>query len=63
MNCINGIKNGKIMTPQETIENGSILIEGSKIKAIGKVEEIDFPTGSKIIDGMGKWVLPGFIDL
>jgi N-acetylglucosamine-6-phosphate deacetylase len=63
MNSFTGIKNGKIMTPQGTIEHGSILMEGSKIKAIGKANEINFPAGSMTIDALDKWVLPGFIDL
>lgn len=61
MNSITGIKNGRIITPQGIIENGSILIEGSKISAIGRNNEIVLPAGS--MDASGKWVMPGFIDI
>lgn len=61
MNTITGIKNGKIITPQGIIENGAILIDGSKITAIGK--EVKLPDECIIIDAKNKWVTPGFIDI
>jgi N-acetylglucosamine-6-phosphate deacetylase len=60
---VTGIKNGKVMTPEGVIENGSIVIEGSKIKAIGKTSDIEFAEEGEVIDAAEKWVLPGFIDL
>lgn len=55
------IKNGKIMTMEnKTYDNGSILIDGGKIVAVG--ENLEAPTGAEIIDANGKYVLPGFID-
>jgi imidazolonepropionase-like amidohydrolase len=41
------------------IKNGTILFN-SKIKAVGK--NIDIPSGTKIIDAEGKYIVPGFID-
>ena len=54
------IKNGKILTMAgQTIEGGSILVEGKKILSIGKdLSEKD----AKVIDAKGQYVLPGFID-
>lgn len=63
MKPIVGIKNGKVMTPRGVIEDGSVLIEGSKIKTIAKASDMEFAEGSEVIDAAGKWVLPGFIDL
>jgi imidazolonepropionase-like amidohydrolase len=37
-----------------------MLIEGSKIKAVGK--NLSIPSDAEVIDAAGKWVLPGFID-
>ena len=51
------------MTPRYVIEDGSILIEGVKIKAVGQASEVEFAEGEEGIDAGGKWVLPGFIDL
>ncbi|GHF11350.1 amidohydrolase [Kordiimonas sediminis] len=43
------------------IERGSILMEGGKIKAVGT--DLTAPDGAKVIDGTGKWVTPGIIDV
>jgi len=61
--AVTGIKNGKVMTPQGVIENGSILMEGTKIKAVGKADDINLAGEGGIIDAGGKWVLPGFVDI
>jgi len=37
-----------------------VIIEGSKIKAVGK--DIEVPKGAKVIDATGKMVMPGLID-
>jgi len=42
------------------IENGTILIEGNRIKAIG--EDITIPEGAKTVDLDGKTIMPGIID-
>jgi imidazolonepropionase-like amidohydrolase len=43
------------------IEGGSVLIEGGKIKAVADI--ITPPDGATIIDGTGRWVTPGIIDV
>lgn len=55
------IKSGKIITMTGvTHENGCVLIENGKIKAVGtKIEE---SKEYEVIDASGAWVLPGFID-
>ncbi|MCL2565380.1 MAG: amidohydrolase [Defluviitaleaceae bacterium] len=55
------IKGGKVVTVTNgTIENGVVLIEGTKIKAVGA--DVEIPAGAKVIDATGKWVTPGLID-
>lgn len=55
------IKNGKIYTMAgDVLEQGDILIENGKIKAVGIGLEI--PEDAEIIDGTGKVIMPGFID-
>src|SRR5258708_11364137 len=51
---------GTIVTPEQVIENGMILIEGEKIKDVG--QNIRVPHGTLVVklDGV---ILPGFIDL
>lgn len=54
------IHNGRIrtMAGQEFI--GSLLIEGTKIKALG--EDLTVPPETTVIEADRHWVLPGFID-
>ncbi|HEX6640157.1 MAG TPA: amidohydrolase family protein [Thermoanaerobaculia bacterium] len=55
------IRNATILTiTNGTIENGSVLIRGSKIAAVGR--DVTAPAGARVIDGTGKFVMPGIID-
>ncbi len=54
--------NARIITMKgdEVIENGTVLIEGNLIRAVGK--DVTIPASAKQIDCSGKTILPGFID-
>lgn len=56
--------NARIVTMKgnEVIENGTIVVEGNKISAIGKAGDITIPAGAVKIDCNGKTITPGFID-
>ncbi|MGI1658699.1 MAG: amidohydrolase [Desulfitobacterium sp.] len=54
------IRNGRIKTMKGQEFIGSILVEGTQIKAMG--EELVAPEGATVIEAEGKLVLPGFID-
>lgn len=55
------IKNGIILTMEgETIENGQVLIDGTRILEVGKT--IKTPENCEIIDAEGGYVMPGIID-
>jgi len=43
-------------------ENGVILIDGKKIKAVGTASQVKVPKNAEVIDAKGKLVLPGFVD-
>ncbi|NIM46138.1 MAG: amidohydrolase family protein [Nitrososphaeria archaeon] len=47
-------------TGEPPIKNGVVVIEGSKITAVGVDAQI--PSGAKVIDASGKTVMPGLID-
>src|SRR3954466_9509765 len=49
-------------TGRAPIENSVIVIEGNRIKAVGRSGEMQIPPGSHIVVVNGKHVLPGFID-
>src|ERR1700731_3932379 len=58
------IQGGRLIdgTGKPPLENAVIVIEGERIKAVGKQGEIAFPKDSRVIDMKGKTLLPGFID-
>ena len=55
---------GRVVTMKgdEVIEDGVVLVEGNRIKAVGKRGTVAVPAGAKTIDATGKTVLPGLID-
>ncbi len=44
------------------IEDGTIVIQGNRIAAVGPSASVEVPEGASVIDGSGKFVTPGFID-
>src|SRR5687767_7869111 len=55
------ITNATIMTASKgTIANGTIVIRDGKIAAVGA--GIPVPAGAQVIDGQGKYVIPGIVD-
>ncbi|HEV2349485.1 MAG TPA: amidohydrolase family protein [Terriglobia bacterium] len=55
------IRGGKLLTVTHgVIENGTVLVEDGKIKAVGA--SVSIPSGAKVIDARGKVVMPGMID-
>ncbi|MBX3174756.1 MAG: amidohydrolase family protein [Gemmatimonadaceae bacterium] len=43
-----------------TIENGTIVLDGGKIVAVGR--NVEIPRGAKVVDVTGKHIYPGLID-
>lgn len=57
------IRNATVLTvTRGVIENGSVLIRGGKIAAVGTASEVGVPSGARVIDATGKYVMPGIID-
>lgn len=55
------IRNATVLTiTNGVIENGSVLLRGSKIAAVGR--DISAPADARVIDATGKFVMPGIID-
>jgi len=56
------IKNGTLIdgTGAEPVKDATVVIENSKIVAVGK--GIEIPNGAKVIDAAGKTIMPGLID-
>ncbi len=55
------IRNATILTiTQGDIQNGTIVVRNGKITAVGP--NVAIPAGIRVIDGTGKFVMPGIID-
>ncbi len=56
---------GKVvsMKGDEVIENGTVLIKGDRIVAVGPSTSVPVPAGAKTIDCTGKTVMPGLVDV
>ena len=53
----------RILTPQEEISDGVIIVEGSRIAGVGHRDEIRVPSGATDYVATGLTVVPGFVDL
>jgi N-acetylglucosamine-6-phosphate deacetylase len=53
----------RAVTPFEEISNAVVVIQGSKISAVGKEGKVDLPRGAKEINARGTTVVPGFVDV
>jgi imidazolonepropionase-like amidohydrolase len=55
------IRNATVMTVTKgTLQNTDILVENGKIARVA--QNISAPSGAQVIDGSGKYVMPGIID-
>ncbi len=44
------------------IDDGVVLVEGNRIKAVGKRGEVSIPAGTPTLDATGKTIIPGLVD-
>jgi len=56
---------GQVITMQgdKVIQDGVVIVEGNKIKAVGSRSDVSVPAGAKAIDISGKTIMPGLIDV
>jgi imidazolonepropionase-like amidohydrolase len=55
------IRNATVLTVTKgTVANGDVLVENGKVAAIGK--NISAPANATVVDGSGKYLMPGIID-
>ena len=45
------------------IENAVVVVEGSRIKAVGVKGKVSYPANARVIKEEGKFILPGLIDV
>jgi len=50
-------------TGAQLINNATVVIRDERIVSIGPAAETTVPAGARVVEGAGKFLLPGFIDL
>ncbi len=56
------ITNVRIVTPREVVDGAAVTIEDGRIRSLDQDDGTP-PSSSCVVDGRGRWLLPGFIDL
>ena len=51
------------MRGDEVIEDGTIVVQGPRIVAVGPAAQVSVPPGARTIDVRGKTVIPGLVDV
>src|ERR1035438_2314493 len=57
------LRGGKLLTVSHgVIENGTVVMQGGKIAAVGATATVNIPTNAQVIDATGMTIYPGLID-
>jgi imidazolonepropionase-like amidohydrolase/Tol biopolymer transport system component len=56
---------GRIITMkgEEVIEDGTVVVEGNRIRAVGPRGQVQVPAGAHVVDAKGKTLIPGLVDV
>ena len=57
------IRAGRALTPFEEIPDAVVVVQGSRISAVGPRGQVDLPRGAREVNAAGKTVVPGFVDV
>lgn len=50
------------MDSERMLESQTVIVQGDRIVEIGGVNEVSVPPGSRVIDGNGRYLIPGLTD-
>ena len=59
---VTAITGGRVLTGTSVIENGTVVIDGNRITAVGPSSSVRVPSGARRVDVAGKTIIPGLID-
>jgi imidazolonepropionase-like amidohydrolase/Tol biopolymer transport system component len=51
------------MSGDQVIDDGVVVVDGNRIAAVGRREDVRVPAGARTIDVAGKTVIPGLVDV
>ena len=57
------LQHATVLAPNETLENGAVVIEGEHIAAVDLTDRLAAPDGAAVIEARGLTLAAGFIDL
>jgi N-acetylglucosamine-6-phosphate deacetylase len=57
------ITNATIITPATIIPRGNVIVRDRRIEALGPIDQLPVPEAAEVLDGSGRVLTPGFIDL
>ena len=61
---VTALVGAKVITMEgdQVIEDGVVVVEDNRIKAVGSRDEVSIPSGANTIDVAGKTIIPGIVD-
>ena len=51
------------MQDQALLEEQTVVIQGQRILSIGSLDTVSVPAGATVIDGSGRYLIPGLVDM
>lgn len=57
------VTNARIVSPEAVLENATLVADEGRLVALGPAEQVTVPANAGIVDGRGRTVLPGFLDV
>jgi imidazolonepropionase-like amidohydrolase len=51
------------MDSEQVVENQTVIVRDGVIQEIGNSDRVSIPEGAKVIDGKGKYLMPGLVDM
>jgi imidazolonepropionase-like amidohydrolase/Tol biopolymer transport system component len=45
------------------MENGTLVVRGNRILAVGPADQVDVPAGARVVDVTGRTIIPGLVDV
>ena len=51
------------MDSERLVENQTVVVQGDRIVTVGNADEVEVPEGALVIDGSGKFLMPGLAEM
>ena len=51
------------MDEERALEEHTVVVEGERIVAVGPVGDVEVPEGATLVDGNGRWLIPGLAEM